>query len=58
MPEGLESGDIVFFKGHVGIMVDSENILNATCRTMDVRVEPLGDIIPHYEGGVISVRRL
>lgn len=58
MPENLQSGDIVFFKGHVGIMVDDKNILNATSRTMDVRVEPLSDLITHYEGGITAVRRL
>jgi cell wall-associated NlpC family hydrolase len=58
VPDGLTSGDLVFFKGHVGIMLDDTNILNATSRTMDVRVEALGDIIPLYDGGITAVRRL
>ena len=57
-PDKLKSGDLVFLKGHVGIMVDESNILNATSRTMDVRIEPLHEITAYYEGGVKSVRRL
>lgn len=57
-PSGLKTGDIVFFKGHVGIMVDNAQILNATARSMDVRVEKLADITQHYEGGVLSAFRL
>tara|TARA_B100000780_G_scaffold194112_3_gene136893 strand:+ start:52 stop:813 length:762 start_codon:yes stop_codon:yes gene_type:complete len=57
-PKGLQAGDLVFFKGHVGIMADSEHIVNATSRTMDVRIEPLKDIVSHYDGGITSIRRL
>lgn len=55
--KNLRHGDLVFFKGHVGIMMDSDNILNATARTMDVRVEPLSVLTDFYKG-IISVRRL
>ena len=57
-PENLQRGDIVFLKGHVGIMSDKTHILNATSRTMDVRIESLNDIIPHYEGGLRKVIRI
>jgi cell wall-associated NlpC family hydrolase len=54
----LQRGDIVFFKGHVGIMRDNIHIVNATARTMDVRIETLTAMAQHYEGGILSVRRL
>lgn len=43
LPEGaaLERGDLVFFPGHVGIMVDAENIVHANAHWMSVQVEPL-----------------
>ncbi len=38
---GLKRGDIVFWKGHVGLMVDEANFLHATGYGMAVIVEPL-----------------
>lgn len=52
----LERGDIVFFKGHVGIMVDSKNLLNATARTMDTRIERLSDVAKAYKG-ITAIKR-
>ncbi len=56
--DNLKSGDIVFFKGHVGIMVDDSKIINATARTMDVRIEKLSEMAARYEGGVTAIKRL
>lgn len=59
--KNIRRGDIVYFPGHVGIMVDSKNILNATVRHMKVLVEPLDDLLGHYGDGkkaVLAVRRL
>jgi cell wall-associated NlpC family hydrolase len=56
LPDNLTRGDLVFFKGHVGIMVDREHILNATARTMDVRIEKLNDLAVIYKG-VTAIRR-
>lgn len=42
--EALRRGDIVFFPGHVGIMVDDENLLHANAHWMAVVVEPLADV--------------
>ncbi|MEM7651055.1 MAG: NlpC/P60 family protein [Pseudomonadota bacterium] len=53
----LQGGDLVYFKGHVGIMVDGDNILNATSRHMRTVIEPLDDVVKAYEG-ILSVRRL
>lgn len=57
-PTNLLEGDLVFFKGHVGIMRNSTDIINATARSMSVVAEPLADIIPHYEGGILGIKRL
>ena len=38
---GLQRGDLVFWKGHVGIMLDATRLLHATGHTMTVTVEPL-----------------
>ncbi len=43
--EALHSGDIVFFPGHVGIMVDGENVLHANATHMAVTIDPLEDVI-------------
>jgi cell wall-associated NlpC family hydrolase len=38
---GLERGDLVFWKGHVGIMLDAERLLHANGHHMAVVAEPL-----------------
>ncbi len=55
--DDIKHGDLVFFKGHVGIMLDKENILNATSRTMDTRVESLSELEKIYHG-IIDIRRM
>ncbi len=58
----LGRGDLVFWKGHVGIMRDAEALLHANGFHMKVVSEPLAEAktrIAASEGGeVISVRRL
>ena len=44
-PDDIERGDLVFFEGHVGIMVDGENILHANAFHMKTLIEPLKDVI-------------
>lgn len=41
----LERGDLLFFPGHVGIMVDGERMIHANAWWMAVTVEPLRDVI-------------
>ncbi|MEM6812596.1 MAG: NlpC/P60 family protein [Pseudomonadota bacterium] len=53
----LKRNDIVFFEGHVGIMMDEENILNATSRHMTTLIEPLSDLEKAYDR-ILSIRRL
>ncbi|MDD3371688.1 MAG: NlpC/P60 family protein [Alphaproteobacteria bacterium] len=38
-------GDLVFFKGHAGLMTDTDHIVHANAYTMDVTVEPLRDLV-------------
>ncbi|HZH53373.1 MAG TPA: NlpC/P60 family protein [Microvirga sp.] len=38
---GLRRGDLVFWKGHVGLMLDEIRLIHATGHTMTVYVEPL-----------------
>ncbi|WP_336278793.1 C40 family peptidase [Bartonella sp. CB175] len=37
----LQRGDLIFWKGHVAIMVDHEKIIHANGFSMDVMIEPL-----------------
>lgn len=59
---GLRRGDLVFWKGHVGLMVDSGQLLHANGHFMMVTHEPLRvarDRIAAGTGGAItSIRRL
>ncbi len=52
-----EAGDIVFFPGHVGIMIDEKNIIHANAFHMKVSIEPL-DLVEERSKGVTAVRRL
>ncbi|MGH1399071.1 MAG: NlpC/P60 family protein [Alphaproteobacteria bacterium] len=52
-----QRGDFVFFEGHVGIMVDEQNLLNATARHMQVLIEPLREVAAAYDG-ITAIKRL
>jgi len=52
----IQQGDIVYFKGHTGIMLDKEKILNATSRHMLTVIENLNDLIQIY-GDPITIKR-
>lgn len=56
-PKKLERNDIVFFEGHVGIMMDDKYILNATARHMNTVIEEIDKLIEHY-GKIEHVARL
>jgi cell wall-associated NlpC family hydrolase len=49
------SGDIVYFKGHVGIMADEDNIIHATAYHMKVVIEPLWKV--EERGDAVTSRR-
>ena len=57
---GLERGDLVFWKGHVGIMVDGRTMIHANGLSMTVALEPLREAITRIEpvyGRPTSIRR-
>ncbi len=41
----LNRGDLIFWKGHVGIMRDEETLLHANGHTMNVALEPLREAV-------------
>lgn len=51
------TGDLVFFPGHVGIMVDEDNILHANAFHMKVAIEPLW-MVEERSKGITAMRRL
>ena len=57
----LRRGDLVFWKGHVGIMLDAETLLHANAYHMEVAAEPLRaamDRLSTRGTEVTSVRRI
>ncbi len=58
-----QRGDILFFKGHVGMMVDADHMLHATKHGMITKIEPLADILARYEAefgtpAILSAKRI
>ncbi|MBR2689597.1 MAG: C40 family peptidase [Aquamicrobium sp.] len=57
---GLRRGDLVFWKGHVAIMTDSEMMIHANGHTMTVALEGLKDAVArigYLYGGPTAFRR-
>jgi hypothetical protein len=57
----LQRGDLVFWKGHVGMMRDATRLLHANAFHMQVAVEPLTEAVARITpiaGPVTSVKRL
>ena len=57
----LRRGDLVFWKGHVGIMTDDEGLLHANGHHMLVALEPLKDAIARIkasDGDITAINRL
>ncbi len=50
-PQALQRGDLVFWKGHVGIMLDSERLLHANAHHMACAVEPLAQAVSRIGAG-------
>lgn len=58
--EGLERGDLVFWKGHVGIMTDGILMVHANAHHMVVAVEPLTEAakrIARDNGEILAIKR-
>lgn len=60
--EALGRGDLVFFPGHVGLMVDGDRIIHANAFWMAVTVEPLADVVarlaPTHTSPISAQRRI
>lgn len=59
--EPLRRNDLVYFPGHVGIMVDGENIIHATAHHMTLVIEALADVTARFGGHeqpILARRRL
>ncbi|KQO68381.1 peptidase P60 [Methylobacterium sp. Leaf89] len=60
--EGLRRGDLVFWRGHVGLMLDAARLIHANGHHMAVAVEPLAEAVARIReksyGPVTSLRRL
>lgn len=54
----LSRGDVVFWKGHVGVMVDPQILLHANAYHMLVIAEPLRDVCGRSKVAVSSIRRI
>ncbi|QGY01418.1 NlpC/P60 family protein [Methylobacterium mesophilicum SR1.6/6] len=59
---GLRRGDLVFWRGHVGLMRDPETLIHANGHHMAVAAEPLAGAVARIEansfGAVTGIRRL
>jgi hypothetical protein len=59
--EDARRGDLVFWKGHMGVMLDAKRLLHANAFHMVVAAEPLAEAAARIEkiaGPVTSVKRL
>lgn len=52
----LQRGDLIFFKGHVGMMLDGTNLLHANATTMTTAIEALTEV--EKRAAVTSRRRM
>ncbi|MBX9847066.1 MAG: C40 family peptidase [Xanthobacteraceae bacterium] len=58
---GLQSGDLIFWKGHVAIARGRNSMIHANAFHMSVTIEPVGEAVARIAAGgtpVTSVRRL
>lgn len=58
----LRRGDLLFFPGHVGFMVDAERLLHANAYWMSTVIEPLADVVdrlkPTHAQPIIARKRI
>jgi cell wall-associated NlpC family hydrolase len=58
----LRRGDLIFWKGHVGLMLDRERMIHANGFTMQVSIEPLAEVRERTQAGeglpVRTIKRL
>ena len=51
------NGDLICFKGHIGFLVGTEQLLHANAFYMQVTLDPLDDVLPRA-GAITAIRRL
>jgi cell wall-associated NlpC family hydrolase len=59
--EGLVRGDLVFWQGHVGVMIDAFLLLHASAHHMAVVIEPLQTAVDRgarLNAAVTAIKRL
>ena len=56
--KNLRRGDVVYFPGHVGIMVNRTHMINANVRFMQVVIEPVRDVMKACENTITAIRRI
>ncbi|WP_051928949.1 NlpC/P60 family protein [Thermopetrobacter sp. TC1] len=57
---GLQKGDLVFWKGHVGMMLDAETLIHANAHHMMVATEPIREAVRRIAdqgSAVLAIRR-
>ena len=59
---GLARGDLIFWKGHMGVMLDASRLLHANGHHMAVAIEPLAEAEERIRlksfGPIVAVKRL
>lgn len=55
--EQRRSGDLVYWPGHTGILVDPDTLLHATAHSLSCVIEPLVDVNARA-GEISSIKRL
>jgi cell wall-associated NlpC family hydrolase len=55
--DGLRRGDLVFWKGHVGIMTDQKTLLHANGYHMMTVKEPLAEAVTRIADPITSIKR-
>src|SRR5829696_2062397 len=59
---GLKRGDLIFWKGHMGVMLDAARLLHANGHHMAVAIEPLAEAEERIRlksfGPIVAVKRL
>jgi cell wall-associated NlpC family hydrolase len=56
--EKMKRGDLVFWKGHVGVMRDGETLLHANATYMQVTSEPLAAAVERIAKPVTTIKRI
>jgi hypothetical protein len=54
----VKRGDLVFWKGHVGVMLDETQLLHANAHHMAVAIEKLADAMARIDHPVTSIKRI